>query len=204
MGTAAKIEISEEAKSLTATGGEKAKGLLELIQESDITSSEDYEVAGTMLKDLKGQAKKLKDSRTEITGPMNQALEATRKLFRGPLKVLDECEAMIKKKMADYKNAIEEERQKALEVAGAASMAGDEKVAVAAMQRAAASKAPEVAGVSMTEVWDYEIVDEGKVPREFMCVDDSVVMATIKKNKGSTKIPGLRIFSKTSVRSASS
>lgn len=204
MGTAAKIEISEEAKSLTAAGGEAANGLLELIEDSDITNSDDYEVAGTMLKDLKGQAKKLKESRTEITGPMNKALEATRKLFRDPLKVLEQAERMLKQKMADYKNAIEEERQKALEVAGEASMAGDEEVAVAAMQRAAASKAPEVAGVSMTEVWDYEIVDEAEVPREFMCVDDDVVKATIKKNKGSTKIPGLRIFSKTSVRSASS
>jgi hypothetical protein len=200
MSTAKKIEISEEAKSLTAVGSERADSFLELIEDTDLLGEDDYEAAGVMLKDIKRQAKELKNARTEITGPMNQALEATRKLFRAPLKVLDKAERLLKSKMADYTTRLEEEREQALAEAGAASLEGDEDTAVYAMQAAAKAKAPTVAGISMQDVWDYEIEDFDKVPREFLCVDDDLVKAAIKEHKSATNIPGIRVFSKKSVR----
>jgi hypothetical protein len=47
------------------------------------------------------------------------------------------------------------------------------------------------------QVWDFEIVDLDKVPRDYMAVLSPVVREAIQL--GVREIPGLRIFSKTSV-----
>lgn len=52
-----------------------------------------------------------------------------------------------------------------------------------------------VAGVSFSERWDYEIVDERSLPREYLMRDDKKIGGVVRAMKGETKIPGVRVYS---------
>lgn len=58
---------------------------------------------------------------------------------------------------------------------------------------------PKVEATSVRTFWKYEIVDEPKIPREYMCVDERLIGATVRTKKGSTSIPGVRVYSDTRV-----
>lgn len=59
--------------------------------------------------------------------------------------------------------------------------------------------APKVQNTSVRTFWRYEIVDEAAIPREYMCVDERAIGATVRTRKGSTSIPGVRVYSETNV-----
>jgi hypothetical protein len=65
-----------------------------------------------------------------------------------------------------------------------------------------AAQPPKVDGVAFRETWDFEIVDESRVPREYLQVDRVKLGQVVRAMKGRTSIPGVRVFSKpvTSVR----
>jgi hypothetical protein len=50
------------------------------------------------------------------------------------------------------------------------------------------------AQVTARLVWDFEIVDESKIPREYLMVNEKAIRAAIKA--GVRDIPGVRIFQK--------
>lgn len=58
---------------------------------------------------------------------------------------------------------------------------------------------PKVEGTSVRTFWKYEIVDSSKVPREYMIVDEKAIGAMVRAKKGSTSIPGVRVYPETSV-----
>lgn len=55
---------------------------------------------------------------------------------------------------------------------------------------------PKVAGVSYREEWDFEVVDDAKIPREYLTRDDAKIRRVVKAMKGTTNIPGVRAFSR--------
>lgn len=58
--------------------------------------------------------------------------------------------------------------------------------------------APETAkveGVSFRESWDFELVDERNLPREYLTPDLKKIGAVVRAMKGETKIPGVRVWS---------
>lgn len=58
---------------------------------------------------------------------------------------------------------------------------------------------PKVEDASVRTFWKYEIVNEAKIPREFLCVDEKAIGAMVRTKKGSTSIPGVRVYSDTRV-----
>ena len=59
--------------------------------------------------------------------------------------------------------------------------------------------APKVEGTKVRTFWKYEIEDEAKIPREYLCVDEKAIGAMVRTKKGSTSIPGVRVYSAVSV-----
>lgn len=205
------MEISlelDETKSAMQTEEREAKDILASIEEMEIEDQDDLDFAGDILKDIKVKKKVLVAERTKITGPLQQALEATRKLFRSPIQYLDKCEAALKKKIADRHRRAAEEQRKALEEAGKASMKGDKQKATTALTKARQNEVTKTEGITLREIWDYEIVDfpklfqavaDGKVSMDVLTVDDDVMSAIVKEQKEKTNIPGIKVFTKTSV-----
>ena len=164
----------------------------------EIEDDEDYKFAGELLKEVKQNAKDVEVVRKQVTQPLNDALTAYRKQYKPALDSLQAMERLLKSKISDYQKMVEQRRQKALEAAAEAARNNDFEAAHAASKNLAA--APSIKGVSSRVVWDYEIVDMGAVPREFMAVDDQAVSLYMKQfKKGTpTDVPGLRFIKRDS------
>jgi hypothetical protein len=68
---------------------------------------------------------------------------------------------------------------------------------IAPIYIAPAPVAPAVAavkGVSMREVWKFRIVDETKIPREYLTVNESAIRAVVDRTKGKIRIPGIETY----------
>jgi actin-related protein len=56
---------------------------------------------------------------------------------------------------------------------------------------------PKVEGVSFREEWTYEVVNAELIPREYLAVDDKKLAGVVRAMRGSCRIPGVRVFSRT-------
>jgi hypothetical protein len=61
-----------------------------------------------------------------------------------------------------------------------------------------AQAAPKVDGISHRETWKYEVVDANQIPREFLSIDEKKIGAVVRALKGSTRIPGIRVYAEQS------
>lgn len=59
---------------------------------------------------------------------------------------------------------------------------------------------PKVEGVSYVKVWKWEITDKALIPREFLTVNESLITAHVKNQKGETSIPGIRAYEENTTR----
>ena len=59
------------------------------------------------------------------------------------------------------------------------------------------SRVPRMAGVSPRETWKFRIIDESKIPREFLMVNESAIGAMVRSQKGQTRIPGVEVYPET-------
>lgn len=108
-----------------------------------ITTDDDYNLAGEELQAVKAKLKRMEETRTSITGPMNKALDAINALFRGPRTALEAAEKAIKGNMLTYHNEKERiaaEARQAQEAAAAAERARLAEEARQVEQRAAAER----------------------------------------------------------------
>jgi hypothetical protein len=181
-----------------------------------IRTTEGYEQAAALLKNIKGSLATIEDARTRITKPLNDALRETNaqaKLAAAPF-LADEL--VIKRAMIAYSDAqdrLREEQQRRdneaaakeqrrlQEIADRAAAKGQEGKAEIFQERAqsvvapvAQQAAPKVGGISIPKVWVFEITDEDLIPREYMVVDETRIRRVVTALKGDTKIPGVRVF----------
>lgn len=59
-----------------------------------------------------------------------------------------------------------------------------------------APQVAQVSGVSMREDWDFRIVNENLIPREYLTVNESAIRAMGKITKGKAKIAGVEFYGK--------
>lgn len=64
--------------------------------------------------------------------------------------------------------------------------------------------APKVAGVSIPMIWDFEVIDEKLIPREYMERSDTRIRKVVQAMQGNTSIPGVRVFQRKRISSTSS
>lgn len=58
---------------------------------------------------------------------------------------------------------------------------------------------PKVSGVSLREAWDVEIVDEGKIPREYMAPDMKKIRGVVRSLGERHKIKGIKVSRRTTI-----
>jgi hypothetical protein len=59
-----------------------------------------------------------------------------------------------------------------------------------------APQVAQVAGVSTREDWDFRIIDDSIIPREYLLVNESAIRALGKTTKGKARIAGVEFYSK--------
>lgn len=189
-----------------------------------VTTAEQFQAGASDLARVKGMQKKLEETRTGITGPMNDALAKVNAFFKAPAAKLKAIEDLIKGKLSAYH--AEQERIRAKEQAEADERARKERDRVEAQARKAAEsgkvekaaqleqraatvvapiiqrEAPKVAGLQMREAWKFQVTDPSLVPREYLVVDEKKIRGVVMALKGEAKIPGVRVYSETAVASS--
>lgn len=136
-------EIKELTLPDVALMNRGADSALRMAQNFVIATDDDYALAGEELQNVKARLKRLEETRTGITGPMNKALDAINALFRGPRTVLESAEQAIKSNMLVYHNEQERKAAEARRIQEEAAAAERARLAEEARQielRAAAER----------------------------------------------------------------
>lgn len=159
-----------------------AASALDLVQSFDVVDAATYAIAADELKAIKTKIDALNEKRMGITKPLDAAKAAVMSLFKPPIALLEQAEALLKQKMLAWK---QEEDRKAREAQLAAERAAeaerkrlaDEAAALAAQGRtgeaavkeqvaamvvappAAVPAPPAVKGISTSTTVDFEVVD---------------------------------------------
>lgn len=199
------VNISPEVQtSLTVEASETSRAMA-LLERFEICSEDDYKFAGELLKSAKERWKALEEKRTAVTGPLNAALREINGWFKPAQEPYKKAEDRLKHMMSAYILTQRAKAAETMQAAAQAAQAGD--IEGAAAHVATLAPAPAIKGVSVREVWDFEVVDPAAVPREFLTVDVEKVKSAIwyadTEKTPPRPIPGLRFFLKgqVSVRS---
>lgn len=183
-------EVSEEKT--------KIKAVLEFVEGFIIQSDDDFTFAGRVIRDAKATFKRIDERRREITSPLLQAKQSVDALFRPALDSLTGVEALLKKKIGEYTAAKERER-------AAVMLDSANTYATGGVPTAIIPARPEAQGVSVRNVWEYEIIDADQVPRNFCSPDhDKIKMSrdwsAYNEHHPPPPIPGIRFYQTQAVR----
>jgi hypothetical protein len=189
--------------------------VLEGVKSLDVKTAEDMEVAS-------GIRQKIKDRTKAVKGLLEPFIKAAHALHKSHtarrkdiLAPLEKAEEIINGKMVDWqikeeKRLAEEQKKRDEEEKLAAAIKaeeeGNESLSEAIMDdqvpvTAAPVEKTKTEGVSFTETYDYEIVAESKLPREYLMPNDKAIKAVVKAQKDKTNIPGVRVFAKKGIKS---
>jgi len=183
---------------------QEANEVLATVKGFRVETREDLELAAEVLADVKGRAKRIEAREKEITKPLNDALKSARALFKPVRDALAEIEALIKGQIAAFTADEARRNAAALRLAADAHAAGDARGTQEALARVATTK--NVAGISTYQKWDFEILNEMALPREFLIPN----LTTIREHASHctddtpTPIPGVRFFPRVVVSSRAS
>lgn len=184
-----------------------------------IKDADSYRRAGEISLLLKDIQKKIKDYFKPLKDQAYKAWQAVVQKEKDELAKIIPLDEKLAREMTAYQmeqNRIRYEKQKELEeklrkeeeekrlaMAEALAKMGHEKEAeqileqpVSIPQVKVEAEVPQVNGVSYRTDWDFEIVDESLIPRQFLMVNDKAIRAFVRATKGQQEIPGVRIFAK--------
>ena len=189
-----------------------------------VDSAQTWTNAGEFLRSIKTVRQRIKDTFDE---PINRAHLAHKAMLAAKVEhdePLKSAEAVVKRKMGDYKAAEErlrqaeerrlrEEAQREAEeqrLAEAARLEAEGRkaqadalleVPVVAPPVVLPTQAPRSEGVSTRKVWKYRIVDPSVIPREWLIPDEKAIGAVVRTRGEAAKgaIPGVEVYSEDSV-----
>lgn len=198
---------------------QEAETTLTLAKEYLIDGPEMYELAAEELKAIKSKARDLDEMRKSMTRPLDDAKKRIMDFFNKPLSFLTEAESLIKRSMLTYDREQERKRKEEEDRLRAAARAEQERLQKEAEEKAAQLAAegkteqaieaavvpvvplptvhveqPKVAGISRRQNWKARIVDQMKVPRQFLTVDEKALNAYAKATKGEVPVDGVEFY----------
>lgn len=198
------LEVKEAAIT------ERAKGLR-------IVTADDYRLGADYLREINGLRKEINATFDPIIEANHKAhkeslaqkkrheepLVVAERAIRGALAAYDSEQDRIKReeerRLQEAARKEEEERrlQEAVELEQSGDKAQAEAVIAAPVYVAPvvlAKETPKVEGVSFRETWRFEIVDETKIPREYLTADEKKIGGVVRALKGAANIPGVRVY----------
>jgi adenylate kinase len=176
-------------------------------EQLQIINDETAKIATDMLGQIAKTKKVVEERRKFFVNPLNEQVKRINSLFKQIAEPLEKAEAIIKSKILTYrqeqerKRREEEERlrklveaeQKKLEKQAAKKgMPAPPPIPIPTIPKQEKTIESNEAQVTARVVWDFEIEDETKIPREFLMVNEKAIRAAVKA--GVRNIPGVRIF----------
>ena len=181
-----------------------------------IETDEQMADADARLMDIKAMLKQVEEVRMSITRPIEankkEVIDFFRSNFENTLKpVVDELSRAIRIYQQEQERKRKEEaareaekarkrqeqldaRAEAAEEKGQHERASNLRTNADSTVAVAAKEAPKAKGVQRRENWQFEILDEQKLPPEYLQPDLKSIGGVVKAMKGKTNIPGIRVY----------
>lgn len=128
------IESRPEVQALTTQIGQ-----LEAVAGRAVTTAEEYQASAETLRQVKAAQKRLEETRTSLTGPINAALRRLNDFFRAPADRLVNAERLIKRGMVAFdeeQDRIRREKQRQADEEARQARERAEREAAAAREKA--------------------------------------------------------------------
>jgi hypothetical protein len=170
----------EEAKA-------EADALLAALDSWQITSAEDEEQAGQIMKIAHERAKNLDAQRKKVVTPAVTAQRDINALFKPAIDAWTAAKNKANALLTAVVRARESANRDAL-----AKAAGGDAAALGAVQEIAPTS-----GTALRDEIEIKIIDESLIPREYLCIDWSALKLAAKKG---LQVPGVEFVRKTKVQ----
>ena len=198
----------------------ESKELLGQVASFGVTSIEQYNAAGDLLRSVKGRQKDIETERKGILRPFDEARDRIMKLFAPVQKNLTDAERLLKASMLDWQRAEQRrrdeeeaaareaqhiEQQRLAAEAEAATATGDETRATVLQEMAedvpvqTAAPVERAAGTSVRQVWHAEVVEKkrliqavliGQLPLALLDINMPLLNQMAREEKANFHVPG--------------
>lgn len=166
----AKMDIPKEFSEVSS----KCEGIEILAESLIVDSPMKYSAGASMLSEIK-------ETRKSIEACIKPSKQQAKKIHSNYCNLeskyiapLDHAEELLKHKMVMWAN--------------------ETQISEEASQDNSPSIIPTTDNVSIRPVWKFEILDEAKVPREYLKVDTTMLNGLAKSTKGAIEIDGVRFY----------
>jgi len=204
-------------------GGVVAK-MVAIAEGGRITTPMELDVAAQYLAGVKGYLKGIEAKYKGWTEGLNQSLKRIRDDYNPVKAAAEKAERIWKGKINAFHHEQEQRRQlqeaklreqaekdQAKMEAQAQRLLDKGKTEQAEVKLAEAEAIPtpvvappeKIKGISYRDTWEFEVVDEAKVPRMYLLLDHKKIGAQVRATKDTLEIPGIRVFKTTTVASGS-
>jgi len=220
-----------EIKNETKNEIQQAKNILNEAKECIVKNQEQYILAGTNLKEIKGKIKKLEQERRAMTRPLDESKKKIINLFKEPISKLEQAEKIIKQAILKYIQEQEEARKKLEEKLRKETELKEKKKKEQLLKRALKAKEkgledkaeelkeeaemvqfisptvmsqiPNQQGITTKKVWKYIIEDINIIPKIYFKLDEVKIKKTINALGAEANIPGIKIYQEAIVSATS-
>lgn len=194
------VKFEGTAKEELATEAMTAQELVNLTADMVIDSQADLELASEALAQVKGEWKRLEERKKAVTGPLTAALNEVRAWFKPAQSYYERAETGLKKSIADYHERVAQANAAAMALAAQAAAENDTVAVMTAIS--SVHTTDKVKGLSVREVWDFEVTDITQVPHDYLYVNDALVKKYVQDSPGDPlPLPGIRFFKRSIVAS---
>ncbi|KKL71198.1 hypothetical protein LCGC14_2097270 [marine sediment metagenome] len=208
-------EIAEELEVLKKKAASLAESAMEVVERAKGMAVDDYgqyEAAGKLLRDIRTSTKLAEERVGPLVKIAHSAHKAAKSIENAFVKPLNALSEVLKLKMRalimredirgnDPLAEVELDGEKLAEAYALAEL-GKQEEAEALLAEAGVfcpedlpDGLPKVDGVSIRTLWSYKIVDEKKIPRDYMTPDLKAIGGTVRALKAKTKIKGISVYS---------
>jgi len=183
-----------QAQAQLAIYHQAVEEMLKKAEKVEVKDEKTNQLAVDMTAQVKRLWKQIEKKRKELVEAPNQYVKAVNNFARSFQDKLRNIERMLKQKIADYHRA-EAEKQKAILEKQLKNMKkGQADQALAIPKEKQITRTETGAVAYQKKVWDFEIIDESQIPREYLCPNVKKIREAIRM--GVREIPGIKIYEK--------
>ena len=157
-----------------------------------VTNSDEYVLAGQLQGELLRLQKLIEEYWEPMRSSAREAYDAVLAKKKAMLDPVEETYRALSKKAGDWYLADKRTREEAAEKAA-------KKAEKKGLPPPPEKAAPELVGAQARTSWDFEVINEAKLPREFLTPDLAKIRGVVRAMKGDTRIAGIRVYEKASV-----
>jgi galactitol-specific phosphotransferase system IIB component len=212
------MEQTQEIKEVNAL----ALSVPDQAKQISIKTMDDYTRASDIIMSIKAIRKKITDTFKPIKQKMDAAKQEVLDQEKAADAPLKEAEAWLSPQIIEWNReqerirkaeedrlraiAQKEEEERQLAAAVAAEQSGNKEEAEAIIETPVQAApvivpkaVPKVAGMSIRENWKFRIIDEKKIPREYLKVDEVKIGQVVRAMKSAANIPGVEVYNEGTV-----